>query len=237
MRLSLFAFIVFFTLITAPLRPLPLCAEYLPEPDWVYKGRGDRYFREGEYGKAIDSYKKALIKRKNSSSDTQNRGYPEVNIQLARVYMLEGLHDFALLHLETAERQKEFLQISDLSFTILYTRADIFSLQKKYDKLLKVYEEILKLDEYKDIYFQQNSYTLPSRFIEDPELGGKFGRAYFELGKLKINSQNFDSAISYFKMALTYHYKPEQTLDYLVYCYKKSYPVMVERVLKLKSKI
>ena len=34
---------------------------YHEEPAWVYKGRGDRYLKEGEPGMAIVEYKKALI--------------------------------------------------------------------------------------------------------------------------------------------------------------------------------
>jgi hypothetical protein len=35
----------------------------LDEPSWIYKGRGDRYFRYGDFGNAIVQYKKALVKR------------------------------------------------------------------------------------------------------------------------------------------------------------------------------
>jgi hypothetical protein len=35
----------------------------IDEPSWIYRGRGDRYYYNGDYGNAIVQYKKALIKR------------------------------------------------------------------------------------------------------------------------------------------------------------------------------
>ena len=34
------------------------------EPSWVYRGRGDRYYRDGAVGNAIVEYKKAIIARR-----------------------------------------------------------------------------------------------------------------------------------------------------------------------------
>ncbi|KPJ82862.1 MAG: hypothetical protein AMS17_18465, partial [Spirochaetes bacterium DG_61] len=44
----------------------------LNEPSWVYRGRGDRFYRLGDYGNAVAQYKKALVKRQ------QEYEYPSV---------------------------------------------------------------------------------------------------------------------------------------------------------------
>ena len=38
-------------------------ADSFSEPSWVYKGIGDRFYKNGELGKAIVDYKKALMAR------------------------------------------------------------------------------------------------------------------------------------------------------------------------------
>jgi tetratricopeptide (TPR) repeat protein len=46
----------------------------LDEPSWVYRTRGDRFYRQGAHGEAVAQYKKALIKRRHEVSYPDLRG-------------------------------------------------------------------------------------------------------------------------------------------------------------------
>ncbi len=81
-----------------------VCADSFSEPSWVYKGIGDRHYKNGEIGEAIVAYKKALLARTNETANKEkDNGYPEVNLQLAKIYMAEELYDIAVNHLKIAE--------------------------------------------------------------------------------------------------------------------------------------
>ncbi len=199
---------------------LLIYADNLNEPAWVYEGRGDRYYKNGEIGKAIFEYKKAISKV-NNQSGAERSVYPEVSLKLAKIYSGEGLYDLALFQLDVAERNKDFLQIPDLFFEILYTKAEIYFLMKKYNESLLVYESIISFDNNWDSYSQQGIYEISENLIEDNRLKYKFGKAYLEIGKMKYHNNNFENAIPPLKMAMLYKYKWEVTLKYLINCYKK----------------
>ena len=207
----IFFFIFFFSLI--------LFASNIKEPPWVYKGRGDRYYKNGEIGKAIVEYKKALNSNNNLTKPTKKNIYPEVNIKLSEIYLNEGLYDFALFQIEIAEHQKDYLQIPELIFNILYIKADIYYKQKKYNDAIVVYEEIVKNDNNLKEYFFENPYVIVGKYIDSPEHKKKYGKAYLEIGKIKYFLNNFDNAIPYLKMALLYRYEKDMALKYLVNCY------------------
>ncbi|KKL21141.1 hypothetical protein LCGC14_2448440, partial [marine sediment metagenome] len=101
--------------------------------------------KNGEIGEAIVAYKKALLARTNETANKEKgNGYPDVNIQLAKIYMAEELYDIAGKHLEIAEGQKHLLQIPDLEFEILYTKAELFYKQKNSLELFAQEYEQLK---------------------------------------------------------------------------------------------
>ena len=195
-------------------------AENYQEPPWVYKGRGDRYYKNGEIGKAIVEYKKALSNSRDLQETSIKKNiYPEVNIKLAEIYIDEGLYDLALFEIGIAENQKKYLQIPDLIYNILYIKAEILFKQKKYNKSIEVYGEIIKKDENWTLYSRQSPSEISEKFIEAPELKKKFGKAYLEIGKIKYLQNHFDYAIRFFKMALMYKYEKEVSLKYLINCY------------------
>ncbi len=218
-------------------------ADNFSEPSWVYKGIGDRHYKNGEIGEAIVAYKKALLARTNETANKEKgNGYPDVNIQLAKIYMAEELYDIAVKHLEIAEGQKHLLQIPDLEFEILYTKAELFYKQKNYIRSFEIYNEIIKKDlvgrNYLTKYLKESQYTLTENFIENPEQKTKFGRAYFGIAEIKYRSRNFENAIPYLKMALMYKYRPRDTTEYLFSCYKNlNNQVMAEKVVEIYKKI
>lgn len=132
----------------------------LKDPAWVYKGIGDRHYRNGEIGKAIVAYKKALIRRKETKENDVSMGFPEVNLKLGKIYLNEGLYDLAIFQLRIAEKQKAFLQIPDLIYEILYTKAELFFIQEKYNDSVNVYQLIIKDDRNWDRYSKENQYEI-----------------------------------------------------------------------------
>ncbi len=210
--------------------PLVVYAQiYKEEPPWVYKGRGDRYLKAGEPGKAIVEYKKALI-----SDSGSKRAYPEVNMRLSEIYLDEKLYDLALLYIESAQEEEQYLQIPDTIYDIRYTRAEIYARQGKYLDAISVYEKIIHEDPNWRRYGGQDIYVIDGTSLGDPEAKKKYGKAYFELGKIKFDLQNYDNAIPFLKIALMYDFKKEETLKYLVNCYKElNNPVQAEKAQSL----
>jgi tetratricopeptide (TPR) repeat protein len=219
------------------------CADSFSEPSWVYKGLGDRFFKNGELGEAIVSYKKALIARtKETEEKGEVNGYPEVNIQLAKIYLEEELYDIALKHLETAEKQKELLQIPDLDYEILYTKAELFNNRGNSILSSDIYKEIINRDHKGKSYFikydREGQFVFTEDYIDNPEQKMKFGKAYFAIAKIKYDSSNFENAIPYLKMTLLYKYNPKETLNYLYNCYKNlNNEIMAKKVVEIYKKI
>jgi len=215
---SIFKRIIFFLImLTTFIYPFLTYAITLEDPAWVYKGRGDKYIRSGEIGQAIVEYKKAILKRKEEESG----GYPEVHLALASIYYKEQLYNLALFHLKNAENERESLLIPDLIYDIWYLKADIYSKQGKISKMIELYQNILKNDSNSELYktFNQKTYNLLKNLKIDEESQKKFGKAYFEVGKIKAESGNYENAVPYLAMAITYRYNPEKSLENLVNCY------------------
>jgi tetratricopeptide (TPR) repeat protein len=199
------------------------------EPEWVYKGRGDRYLKAGEPGKAIVEYKKALI-----SDSGSKRAYPEVNMKLAEIYLEEKLYDLALSYIESAQEEEQYLQIPDMIYDIRSIKAEIYARQGKYLDVVSVYENIIQEDSNWRKYAGQDIYVIEGTFFNDPESKKKYANAYFELGKIKFDFQNYDNAIPFFKIALMYNFKKEESLRYLINCYKKlNNPMLAKKAQSL----
>jgi hypothetical protein len=86
----------------------------LEEPSWVYKARGDRFYREGKYGNALAQYKKALIRRKQGGSNQKIDGI-DIEMGLSRqggnldIY-LRKLDRFRTEHEETSDHVERALR-------------------------------------------------------------------------------------------------------------------------------
>jgi tetratricopeptide (TPR) repeat protein len=181
------------------------------QPAWVYKGQGDRYAKMGELGKAIVAYKKAL---------TSKTPYPEVNLQLARVYAQDGLYDLAFSQIRIAETNKDLLEIPDLIYEVKYVKAEI--LQKQNKNAEAVYREIIEGDENWKIYMNEPyQNTILGRAIGSKEEQAKYAKAHFELGRMKYDNGNFENALRFLEMAVLYKYNSETAMRYLIDSYKK----------------
>jgi tetratricopeptide (TPR) repeat protein len=191
-------------------------AAQIDEPAWVYKGRGDTYFRKGDAGHAIYEYKKALIR-----AGKEGRVYPEVNLQLAKIYRDEGLYEFALSQIEIVQRNAELLQIPDLIYEARYTMADVFILLERYNDALTVYEQIIREDENKKGYDMVSIYDIWADPDEEPLKRMRFAEAYLRIGIIKYISGNFENSIPALKMALLYRHEIDETLGYLMSCYER----------------
>jgi len=204
------------------------------EPPWVYRGRGDKYYRDGEIGKAIVEYKKALSASKRIYGTIR---YPEVNLSLSMIYLSEGLYDLALLNISSAEQNESMLQIPDTIYDIRYTKAKIFQKMNRYNEAMAVYESIIKKDENWNFYSKLSPFDISAVFFNDPELKKKFGKAYFEIGKMKFDTRNYDNAVHFFKMSIMYGFKHDEALKLLINCYKLlNNNVVAEKVKKAYGK-
>jgi tetratricopeptide (TPR) repeat protein len=192
------------------------------EPAWVYRGRGDRYYREGEMGRAISEYKKAIIRREREGEGTES--YPEVHLMLARIYLEQGLPELALQHVMIAENTKESLEIGDQVYDILYTKAKIFFMLDRIRDMEAVYTGIIGEDDNFEYYERQKLSSLSDEFIRElramADLRAKFGHAYYALGVLKYRNNSYDAAEPYLKMAFLYAYDAN-TARFLIDCYDK----------------
>jgi tetratricopeptide (TPR) repeat protein len=189
----------------------PVAASDADEPAWVYKGQGDRFAKMGELGKAIVAYKKALISK---------TPYPEVNLQLAKVYAKDGLYDYAFSQIRIAETNKDRLEIPDLIYEVKYVKAEILQKQKKNAEA--VYREIIEDDDNWK-YFLNVPYqnTILGRAIGTEESQARYAKAYFELGRMKYDNGNFENALRFLEMAVLYKYKSETAMRYLTDSYRK----------------
>jgi len=97
---------------------------------FIYKTRGDYYFRTGDKGKAITEYKKAI---------EMDRSNPSARLALGLAYYSDGIYNFAYSELFAAHQ----------SISSLYDKEDRFI-------LLKSLAEIRAIEAYKNINIFDN---------------------------------------------------------------------------------
>ncbi len=208
------------------------------EPSWVYTGRGDRYLGEGRVGPAITQYKKAIIAKRREAGTGKPGAYPEVHYRLAKIYMGDGLNDIALQHINTAENEREFLQVPDFIYDILYLKADILFNMKRYTHMIEEYRGIIQDDVNWDYYSKEKLTSIPdtliSEIMHNPELRSKYAEAYYRLGEIKFRNDNYITAEPFLKMAFLYGYGKNEK-NYLITCYQKlGMKAQIERINSLK---
>ena len=191
-------------------------ADEIDEPAWVYKGRGDVHYRKGDTGRAIYEYKKALIRARR-----ENAAFPEVNLQLAKIYRDEGLYELALSQIGITRRNADKLQIPDLLYEARYTTAELYLLMDRYTEALEEYERITGEDENKKGYDTVSVYDIWKEPVGDTLKILRYGEAYYRIGIIKFRSNNIENAIPALKMALLYRYKLDETVVYLMACYER----------------
>jgi len=208
---------------------LPVYSIELSEPAWYYKSMGDRKLDEGNYGEAIVEYKKAIIKRikeqesNNKSQKKELKGYPEANIALAKIYIKQKLYDMAMVHLDKAEQLKSLLQIKDQIFDVYYLKAEVYRLTKKRKKEIDMYKKIIGNDPNWNIRRRYSIGTFKSlMYLRNDNISRlKFGKAYFELGKIYLETGNYITAEPYLSMSFLYGYNTDLSFRYLKECYNK----------------
>jgi tetratricopeptide (TPR) repeat protein len=211
--------------------PLPnVRAAEIDEPAWVYKGRGDTYFRKGDSGRAIYEYKKALIR-----AGREDTVYPEVNLQLAKIYRDEGLYELALSQIEIVQSNADRLQIPDLIYEARYVNAEVFLLLERYNDALTVYERIIREDGNRKGYDMASVYDIWEDPDGTPLKRMRFAEAYLRIGIIKYQSNNYENSIPALKMALLYRHELEKTLKYLMYCYERTGDARAYEFLKAIS--
>jgi tetratricopeptide (TPR) repeat protein len=167
--------------------------------------------------------------------------YPEVNLALARIYAEEGLYDLSYKQLNLFDRGKDCLQMPDLILEALYLRAEILLRQDKRDEYERILEEIIVMDEnwegdakglrgYVNRPFSQIPDSRIQVLARDVESRGKYGRAYFQVGKQKYLNGSEPGAEPYLIMALLYGYERKETHDLL-----ERYYTMTDQPRNLKK--
>jgi hypothetical protein len=100
----------------------------LEEPSWVYKARGDRFFREGHYGHALAQYKKGLIRRAQEYLYQQLEGIniengllqQGGNLEVYRriLYLFRFEHAESASNIEMALEEKRYDDARDMVLTL-----------------------------------------------------------------------------------------------------------------------
>ncbi len=159
----------------------------------------------------------------------ENAPYPEINLKIAQIYLEERLFEHALEQIRIAEDEAEYMEIPDLIYEVLYTRAEIYKQQGKMalfrDQLYRIISGPQEVDQWRGDknfkrYENQSLHTLSDTAIkalsQDLEGRKKYGKAYFEYGVLKYNNRNFVTAEPYLKMAFLYRYGYEDKKEYKI---------------------
>lgn len=94
-------------------------------PSWVYYQEGRKLFDQGEFGRALVSYRKAI--------ETQpEQKFPEAELGIGMVYEREGESALAIQHLEQAIAQRKLFYIPEDYYSALYELAAIYKRQQNY---------------------------------------------------------------------------------------------------------
>jgi tetratricopeptide (TPR) repeat protein len=168
--------------------------------------------------------------------------YPEVHLSIARLYIRDGLLDLALQELDEAEKGREYFQIPDDVFSVMYTRAEVnrmkANLSEYQDWLRRIiepetgdsWEGDVHFQTYRDMPLHKISDAAVTILLQDNENRKKYGKAHFEYGALKLQNRNYVTAEPYLKMAFLYAYGYEKQNQYsIVKQMLKEYYISSER--------
>ncbi len=86
------------------------------EDSFIYKSRGDYYFRTGDKGKAIAEYKKAI---------EMDRGDPSPRLALGMIYYQDKIYNFAFAELSAAYKSISSMYDNEDRFILLKSLAEI----------------------------------------------------------------------------------------------------------------
>ncbi len=94
--------------------------EQKPDDSFIYKARGDYYYRTGDKGKAIAEYKKAI---------ESDRGNPNPRLALGLVYFNDQIYNFAYAELFAAYKSISSLYDNEDKFVLFKTLAEIRAIE------------------------------------------------------------------------------------------------------------
>jgi tetratricopeptide (TPR) repeat protein len=107
-------------------------------PSWVYYQEGKRYFAEGEFGKALVSYRKAIELQ-------PEKKFPEAELGIGLVYEKEGESSLAIHHISQAIALRQLFYIPQDYYSALYALAQIHKRAENYrryeDDLVAIVED------------------------------------------------------------------------------------------------
>jgi tetratricopeptide (TPR) repeat protein len=92
-------------------------------PGWLIVERAERLLDEGEFGLAIQAYRRAL---------QLSPGDPEAHFGLGRAYKAIGDYQVAEEHLQDALRAQADFTVADRVFLVRYERADIYRTRRDF---------------------------------------------------------------------------------------------------------
>jgi len=158
----------------------------------------------------------------------ENIPYPEVHLKIAQIYIMEGLFDLALQELDMAEKGSAYFQVQDLIYTVMYTRAGIYRIQNNMSEYQLSLQRIIspqKEDKWEGdanfpIYGNMSLHKISDAavtvLIQDAEKRKKYGKAYFEYGRLNYQNGRYVSAEPYLKMVLLYGFGYGKEKEFLI---------------------
>jgi ferritin len=133
---------------------------------------------------------------------------------------ISGLYELAFSQIRIAEANKDSFEIPDMIFEVKYVKAEILKMQNKNAET--VYREIVEGDEnWKLLVNEPYQNTILGRSIGGEEDRAKYGKAHFELGRMKYENGNFENALRFLEMAVLYKYKSDTAMRYLIDSYKR----------------
>jgi tetratricopeptide (TPR) repeat protein len=109
-----------FKLTSEGFRVVMLLTEKSPGDSFIFKSRGDYYYRPGDKGKAITEYKKAI---------EMDRNNPSARLGLGLAYYRDGIYNFAYTELLAAYKHISSLYDNEDRFILLRTMAEIRAIE------------------------------------------------------------------------------------------------------------
>ncbi len=193
-----------FTLIAFVLST-PLFPQASTEPHWLLYEQGNAFFSQREYGQALMNYQEAIGK---------TTAFPEAEIAIGDVYKEEGETELAMRQYEKAYNLRNYFNIPQDKYTVLYKIAAVAEEQLDYRKMEESLLEIVGDDKSfnepstsrikeqiesnfygKGLDYVMKLYRLEYRFAKDAH--AKLGWFYYKTGFYKKSALHLLYAVLY----------------------------------------
>lgn len=179
----------------------------LNSDDVNLKNMASCYFFLNDYDSAADYFEKSI----NLNCDSL-----DLYIKYIELLIVREDYKYAILLCDRA------LLLDNKNISILYFKGVCYSLLCDFDEGIKYFSIIIELDPcHSDaycsrgcIYDELGKFCAKDDFLKAIELDSKNYKAYFHLGDFYLSSNDFETAVTYFKTAIFDH-------DFLIYSYYK----------------